>query len=109
MGKAQMTERTLFEIPQNPSVKEKDGLRLSKQAWQIYNLLQIGPVTTWKIVSIACQYNARINEIRHALKPLDLMVDEIKGHNGGSIYKIVVLSESTFWQKVKDKGEALKW
>lgn len=104
-----MSQQLLFEIPLNPSVKEADELRLSKQAWQIYNLLQIGPVTTWELSSIACQYGARISEIRHALKPLGLMIDEIEGHNGGNIYKIVALKESIFWQKVKDKGEALKW
>jgi len=106
-----MTARQMLltEITLNPSVKEKDELRLSRQALEIYNLLKLGPVTTQQAASIACQYNARINEIRHALKFFGLMVDKIEGRDGGNIYQIVTLEKSTFWKEIKQKGEQWKW
>ena len=106
-----MSQRQLLlsEILLNPSVDVKDELRLSKQALELYSLLQLGPVRTLEAAAIACQYNARINEIRHAIAPLGLMVDEIEGSGGDNSYEIVELDRSTFWQKVKSKGEQWKW
>lgn len=99
----------LCEIPLNPSVKEKDELRLSGQALEIYGLLGLGPVRTSEAAAIAKQYNARINEIRHALVRKGLMVDEIEGEGGENKYEIVDLETSTFWKKVKEKNEEWKW
>lgn len=106
-----MTERQMLlcEIPLNPSVKAEDELRLSRQALELYNLLTLGPVRTSEAAAIACQYNARINEIRHAIFKLGLMVDEIPGQGGDNIYKIVNLEQSTFFKNVKAKGEQCKW
>lgn len=104
----QMTIAEL-EILLNPSVKGKDELRLSRQAEKIYELLQRGPVKTSELSAIACQYNARLSEIRHALVKTGLMVDEIEGSGGQNEYRIVGLEQSTFWKKVKEKNEASKW
>lgn len=105
-----MTVRQMtFEILLNPSVKGKDALRLSRQAERIYALLQRGPVKTSEMVAVALQYNARISEIRHALYKIGLMVDETECSGGEHEYHIVRLDQSTFWQRVKDKGETWKW
>jgi hypothetical protein len=106
-----MTQRQmqLSEILLNPSIKEKDELRLSNQAKKIYDLLKLGPVTTSEAAAIAKQYNARINEIRHILAPLGLMIDELEGQGGENSYLIVELERSTFWKEKKEKGEEWKW
>lgn len=98
-----------FEILLNPSVEEKDVLRLSNQAQKIYGLLLKGPVRTTQLVSVACQYCARLNELRHALVRVGMMVDEQKGKDGNNKYEIVSLDVSTFWRKVKQKSEEWKW
>lgn len=105
MAAQQMT----FEILLNSSVEGKDVLRLSNQAQKIYSLLQRGPVTTSELVAVACQYSARLNEIRHSLIKIGLMIDEIPGDVGENQYRIVPIEESSFWQKVINKGEELKW
>ena len=102
-------QQMTFEVLLNPSVKERDGLRLSRQARRIYALLQRGPVKTSELVAIACQYSARIFEIRKALAPLGLMIDEVTGEGGQNKYRIVELAQSTFWKKVEQKDEAWKW
>lgn len=102
-------QMTIAEILLNPSVKEKDELRLSKQAKEIHGLLQLGPARTSELNAIACQYNARINEIRHAIVHQGLIVDEIEGKGGENSYKIVNLEDSTFWKQVKEKNEEWKW
>lgn len=104
-----MRQMMLSEIPLNPSVEEKDELRLKNQAMEIYGLLQLGPITTSEAAAIAKQYNARINEIRHALVHKGLMIDEIEGEGGENKYEIVNLETSTFWKKVREKNEEWKW
>lgn len=99
----------LTEILLNPSVREKDEPRLSRQANELYYLLRLGPVKTSEASIIACQYNARINEIRHAIVKQDLMIDEFEGVGGENTYKLVNLADSTFWKKVKKKHEEWKW
>ena len=94
----------LSEIPLNPSVKEKDELRLSRQAKEIYDLLQLGPVTTSEAAIIACQYNARINEIRHALMEKGLTVDLTEGTGGNNTYEIVEFEGSNYQKHLKKKG-----
>ncbi|GAH43380.1 unnamed protein product, partial [marine sediment metagenome] len=93
----------LSEIPLNPSVKKKDELRLSRQAKEIYDLLQLGPVTTDEASAIAKQYNARINEIRHALLELGLTVDEKDGQGGNNKYEIVKFEGSCYQTHLKKK------
>ena len=103
------TQQLTFEVLMNPSVEGKDVLRLSKQTKIIYELLQKGPVRTTQLVAIACQYSARLNEVRHAVVKVGLMVDEKKGTGGNNEYQIVSLEASTFWKKVKEKNEEWKW
>lgn len=98
-----------LEILLNPSVKGKDELRLSRQAGKIYVLLQRGPVKTSQLAEIGLQYNARVNEIRHAIVKLGLMVDVVEGSGGENQYEIVGLDRSKFWQRVRDRGESWKW
>lgn len=95
----------LTEILLNPSVEEKDELRLSNQAKEIYDLLQLGPVTTSEAATIACQYNARINEIRQALMPLGLAVDETNGEGGNNKYEIVNFEGSKYKAHLRKTGK----
>lgn len=99
----------LSEILLNPSVKAKDEKRLRGQALEIKGLLELGPVKTSELAAIGCQYNARVNEVRHFLFHKGKMVDEIEGEGGENKYKIVNLEVSTFWKQVKAKNEEWKW
>ena len=99
-----MYQMLLSEILLNPSVKEKDELRLSKQAKEIYDLLGLGPVTTGEAATIACQYNARINEIRQALMDIGLTVDETDGVGGNNKYEIVNFEGSKYQEHLRKKG-----
>ena len=98
-----------FEVLLNPSVKDKDQCRLSRQSERILDLLERGPVKTSQLAAIACQYNARLSEVRHCILRLGLMVDQIDGEGGENEYTIVELDRSTFWQRVKEKDEEWKW
>jgi len=100
---------TIEEILLNPSVKDIEQELLNAQAWELYGLLKLGPVTTSKAAAKACQYNARINEIRHALFKIGKMIDMVEGDGGENSYIIVPLEKSTFWEKVKSRGEDWKW
>jgi len=102
-------QQMTFELLLNPSVREKDELRLSKQARAIYELLRRGPVRTSELATIGLQYNARINEVRHAVIKLGLMIDQQEGEGGENQYRLVELQQSVFWRKVKQKGEQWKW
>jgi hypothetical protein len=101
--------RPELQIPVNSSVKLKDKLRLRGQASRIYNLLKERSATTSELAAIGLQYSARINEVRHALIKEGAMIDELPGESGENRYRIVPLGESTFWRRVKQKGEQWKW
>ena len=98
-----------IKIPPNRSVRSEDIPRLSRQAKRIYELLQTGTVTTSQLSAIACQYNARLSEVRHYLIKDGLMVDEVPGTGGENQYCIVKLNESTFWRKVRERQGQWKW
>jgi len=102
-------QMTFAELLLNVSVKEKYALRLSRQAGKIYELLQRGPVKTSQLAAVGLQYNARLNEIRHALVKVGLMFDQQEGQDGENEYTIVELDRSGFWKRVKEKGEEWKW
>jgi len=78
----------LHQLLLNPSVKAEDEVRLSKQAHKIYRMLLKGRVTTGELSQIACQYNARIWEIRKYLEPLGQTVKMTKGENGNNVYEL---------------------
>lgn len=103
------TQQLTFEVLANSSVKREDKLRLTRQASKIYRSLQQGPMRTSELAAIACQYCARINELRHAIIKVGLMIDETKGEGGENQYRIVPIEESTFWRKIINKGEEWKW
>ncbi|MDD5501946.1 MAG: hypothetical protein PHH26_00595 [Candidatus Thermoplasmatota archaeon] len=105
-----------FEMLLNPSVlNPEDEARLSAQALQIYRLFKIAErmrqvLTTSDLAQIGRQYNARINEVRHALVKVGLMIDESRGKGGNNYYRVVPLEQSTFWsEKVVKKGLEYKW
>lgn len=104
-----ISQQMTFEILLNPSVKDRDQLRLSAQAGKILDLLERGPVKTSQLAEIGCQYQARLSEVRHALVKLGLMIDQRDGQGGENEYTIVELDRSTFWQRVKEKDEEWKW
>lgn len=104
-----ITGQLTFELLLNPSVRDVDQLRLSRQAEKIYELLQRGPVKTSELAAIGLQYNARLNELRHALVKVGLMVDQQEGQGGENEYTIVELDRSTFWKRVKERDETWKW
>lgn len=102
-------DQLTFEILLNPSVKDEDIERLHKQAQEIYHRLENGILTTGDANGIACQYSARINEIRHALVKHGRMIDCVPGDGGNNFFKIVPLNVSTFWKYVIKKSEQWKW
>lgn len=104
----QMTLSEL-EILLNSSVETEDELRLSKQATKIYGLLKVGPVKTSELAAVSLQYNARLHELRRALLEVGLMIDKQDGENGENEYTLVELSQSTFWQRIQEKGGTWKW
>lgn len=60
---------TFEDMLLNPSVEVADELRLSHQAYAIYSLFfKFERVSNTQMQEIAMQYNARIFEIREALK-----------------------------------------
>lgn len=79
--------KTLFDIPPNRSVRSQDAPRLNRQAWAIYMMLQEGDVTTAEMASVACQYNARVYEIRAMLEGTGTTVKLVqRGANGNNTY-----------------------
>lgn len=99
--------QTLFSelLLLNPSVEEKDELRLSRQAREIYGLLQLGSARTSELATIGLQYNARINEIRHAIMELGLTIDLTEeGEGGNNKYEIVEFEGSRYQTHLRKKG-----
>jgi len=89
----------------NPSVEKEDEIRLSRQAAEIYNLFTLGPVRTGELAAIACQYNARINEIRKYLRPKGKTVDMTEKDPGGNNkYEIVDFHGSNYQQTLMKRG-----
>ena len=88
----------------NPSVPEQDEARLSRQAEAILQLFvrarqQGRLVANTHMMEIACQYSARLWEIRRYLVPNGFCIDLLKrGDNGLNWYAMVPLRESTFYK-----------
>lgn len=116
---------TLFDqVLVNPSVEPQDEERLSKQAKILLNKFLAAHKIGTKISNVemlelirrdfhtkrALQYNARLNEVRHALYHAGWMIDLVeKKPNGLNYYAITELWRSTFWKRVIQKGEEYKW
>ncbi len=102
-----MTQQQL-SLTLNPSVKEKDELRLSRQAMEMYELFlardRMGLlVSTNDLDAIGDQYQARLYEVRRALISKGLCIDLVKkGEGGVNYYKLVNLEQSTFFSKRKN-------
>lgn len=97
-----MEKQLSFEnLRLNPSVPKEAGIRLKKQAKVIYNRLITGPVWTSELITIARQYNARLNEIRKVLREFGLTVDIIGSKpNGDNRYAIRPLYGSKYQAKL---------
>ena len=99
-----MSSQLTFDILLNPSVRAEDERRLSRQALKILALLQERSeqgltVDTTELNAIACQYNARIFEVRLHLARFGLFVDKVgtdKHRPGVNHYQIVAFEDSTF-------------
>jgi len=88
----------------NPSVPAEDEQRLTRQAEKILQIFvrarqQGRLVANTELVSLACQYSARLWEIRRYLVPHGFCVDLVRrGDNGLNWYSMVPLAESTFYK-----------
>ena len=88
----------------NPSVHSEDEGRLSRQAKGILGLFirarQEGQlVANTDMMEIACQYSARLWEIRRYLVPHGFCVDLVRrGSTGLNWYSMIPLAESTFYK-----------
>jgi hypothetical protein len=104
--------QTTFEVLLNPSVEEIDEERLAKRVRALFTLFRARdraklPVSTIDLMEYGKgQYNARLYELRRGLIPLGWCIDKTRrGENGNHYYKLVPVEQSTFAQKLREKGE----
>ena len=103
------SQMTFSQLRLNPSVPKAQRLRLSKQAKAVYNRLVAGPIWTNELITIAKQYNARINEIRKCLMEFGLTVDMVESRpDGNNRYKIVPLHGSKYQAKLMARSQISK-
>jgi len=88
----------------NRTVEEKDRPRLSRQAQEIYEALQRGPMRTSQLVQLAVQYNARLKEVRDYLRADGLTVDCVFGDAGNNLYEIRPFAGSRYQHELLKKG-----
>jgi len=88
----------------NPSVQAEDEQRLTQQAKKILQIFvrarQEGRlVANTQLMSLACQYSARLWEIRRYLVPNGFCIDLVRRGEGGiNYYSMLPLSESLFYK-----------
>jgi hypothetical protein len=105
-----LAKQLSFEILLNPSVPDAEQLRLSRQGHRMYRLFAAShkmgtKVSTESLMEIACQYSARLNELRHALIPLGWCIDMVrKGSGGNNYFKLVRLGESSYYKNRHERG-----
>ena len=87
----------------NASVPKADEKRIKPQAKDILNRLRKGTVSTKELVSVARQYNARLNEIRKHLARIGMTVDCMEGKAGNNHYRIVPLHGSKYQKKLMER------
>ena len=93
---------TFDDIDLNPSVETADENRLSAQAREIYHILilenqqtrKLNRISTSELSSMACQYNARIWEIRRHLEKRGFTVVCEKGEGGENWYQIITIEKA---------------
>ena len=90
------TTVTLFDRPKrieppfNRTVTQADLSRLGRQVRLIYERLQEGPVCVNWLKTVAAQYNARINELRHWLREFGWTIDLVtRRADGNNVYQLV--------------------
>jgi len=87
----------------NPSVPKGKIGRVKPQAAEILNKLRNNPLSTKELVSIAPQYNARINEIRYWLAKIGETVDCFVDDDGNNYYRIVPLHGSKYQKNLMER------
>jgi hypothetical protein len=100
-----MNDQLTFEnLRTNRTVPAADCDRLKKQAVAIYNRLVAGPAWTFELLRIACQYNARIKELRDWLAGFGMTIDCIEHEqSGNNLYKITALHGSNYQRLLMEK------
>jgi len=106
-----MRQMMLTEILLNPSVKAADEPRLSAQALKIWKLFCLDgdshyvAVWTSQLVRCACQYHARLNDLRNWLMPHGLTIDNIGSDGRGNHkYEVRELAGSNYEKRLKKRG-----
>jgi len=104
-----MDQLTFENLKTNRTVPEAETARLKKQTVAIYRALQAGPKWTFELLKIACQYNARIKELRDWLAEFGMTIDAIEHEqSGNNLYKITELHGSGYQASLMAKGRKLK-
>jgi len=104
-----MNQLTFENLKMNRTVPQADCDRLKKQAVEIYRALLAGPKWTFELLRIACQYNARIKELRDWLAGFGMTIDCIEHEqSGNNLYKITALHGSHYQASLMAKQRKKK-
>ena len=107
---------TFEHIRLNSSVQPPDVNRLKGHVQRLYRLFYLrkqygraGWVSTEALMDVGkAQYQARLKELRHWLIPEGWCIDLVeRGEGGNNFYKLVPLSESTFYAEREDELRGL--
>jgi hypothetical protein len=108
---AQLSFERLYQPPArvepqlNRTVPAAAAPRLKSQTQYIYRLLKAGPVTTNQLRSIACQYNARISELRKYLREFGQTIDCIgRAKDGNNTYALRAFAGSNYQAELMAKS-----
>jgi len=104
-----LKQLTFENLRVNRTVPDAETARLKKQAVAVYNRLREGPAWTFELLRIACQYNARIKELRDWLAGFGMTIDCIEHEqSGNNLYKITELHGSGYQASLMAKGRKKK-
>jgi len=100
-----MVQLTFENLKVNRTVPSADSARLKRQAVAVYKALLDGPKWTFELLRIACQYNARIKELRDWLAEFGLTIDCIEhAESGNNLYKITDFHGSNYQEMLMAKS-----
>ena len=99
---------TFDDIKLNPSVLAEDQERLTNQARDIFHIMasenqqtkKLNRMSTSELSTMACQYNARILEIRRHLEKKGFTVFCEHGEGGENWYQIMTITQA---EKLKNE------
>lgn len=96
---------TFENLRVNRTVEIVELPRLKRQAMAIYHLLREGPVYTSQLRQMACQYNARIKELRKRLQEFDMTIDLVhRACDGNNRYELRAYHGSRYQQTLLAKS-----